>query len=226
MPDYVVLERRHAWSLGFERSLVTDPKPLLQGAYLIDGTLGLSAQGTGNFAVQLRLRSPNGKETHTAVPGSPDGLPALVEKMIVEIAKITGSGTSPPDWQPQKEAHEYLLEGTWGWQHNADAAALEALDAAELLGAEASDVTAVRIEVLSDLINAGMEQWYRTNIDLRKPALDASQLSQKTSYAFRAIQDVVRFRDQKFESQLQVLISIDPELKNKLTTHGLSLIHI
>ena len=39
VPEYVVLERRHAWSLGFEHSLDPAAKPLLRGAYLIDGTV-------------------------------------------------------------------------------------------------------------------------------------------------------------------------------------------
>jgi hypothetical protein len=51
-------------------------------------------------------------------------------------------------WQPQTEAREYLLEGIWGCQHNAETAALESLDSAELLGTNLSNVTYVRVPVL------------------------------------------------------------------------------
>jgi hypothetical protein len=55
LPEYVVLERRHAWSLGFEHSLATTPKPLLHGVYVVDGALSLPAQGTNEITIPVAL---------------------------------------------------------------------------------------------------------------------------------------------------------------------------
>lgn len=148
VPEYVVLERRHAWSLGFEHSLDAAAKPLLQGIYLIDGTLSLPAKDRGDFEVNLRLRSPHGQQSDTSVAGSQSDLAALVEKMIIEIRKTTGSSAALPEWKSQNEAREYALEGIWGWQHKANEAALEALDSAELLGEKAPELFAIRARVL------------------------------------------------------------------------------
>jgi hypothetical protein len=217
VPEYVVLERRHAWSLGFERSLDTTAKPLLQGAYLVDGTLSLPAQATGNFTVQLRLRSPHGQQTDTAVLGSPDDLAALVEKMIVEIRKTTGSSTTLPQWQSQNEAREYLLEGMWGWQHNACEAALEAVDSAELLGAAPENVVPLRIQILCAIADQGMERWtppYPDNL----PVFDAAVLEDKTNAMVRAINETARYRDEKLEGKIQNFVPANSVERFKFRT--------
>jgi len=195
LPDYVVLERRHAWSLGFEHSLVTPPKPLLQGAYVVDGTFGLPAQVTGNLALHLRLRSPDGHQTETTIQGAPVEMAALVEKLIVEIRKTTGNNTSPPEWQPSNEAHEYLMEGIWGWQHKANHEALEALDSAELLGEKSSALLAVRARVLCALATEGVR--FLPEVIPLADWPSTPSLAVRTEAMVRAIQDAVQFQKEK-----------------------------
>jgi hypothetical protein len=206
--DYIVLERRHAWSLGFERALDPASKALLQGAYLIDGTLGLPAKDTGDFTVHLRLRSPSGKESDTDVQGSTSNLPALVKKMIGEIKSATGSTGTSLAGQTESEAQTYLKEGYWGWQHHADDAALEALDSAELLGANIAEVEAIRTLVLGNLINKGMENWYPKVLG-SPPSLDANELSRRADLAFRVIPEIVLYRDGKMDTHLKTLSELD-----------------
>jgi hypothetical protein len=205
LPEYVVLERRHAWSLQFERSLDPATKPLLQGAYLIDGTLSLPMKDTGDFTAHLRLRTPSGKQVDTAIPGSANDLAALVEKMMIEIKKATGNTSAPVVRQTESEAQEYLTEGFWGCQHHANEAALEALDSAELLGANIADVEAIRTTVLGQSIDEGMELWEPRMVgDTPPPSLDAAELSRRTDLALRAIPEVARYRDEKQESRLRI----------------------
>jgi curli biogenesis system outer membrane secretion channel CsgG len=151
-PRYVVLERRHAWSLGFERSLSSTPGPLIPGSYVVDGTIDLLSTGGSDLTVHLRQRGPGGKETDATISGSLHDLPTLVEKLVTEIGKTTGAGASSAAWQPAQEAREYLLEGVWGWQHHANIEALEALDSAELLGEKTQQLYTVRIAVLCALV--------------------------------------------------------------------------
>ncbi len=153
IPEYVVLERRHAWDLGFEHSLITPSGPqVLEGAYVVDGTLRLTDANGGEITVQLRLRTPkSNQETPLEVKGKPDDLPALVEAMVAQINKAIGSPTSTSTWQPQTEAREYLREGIWAWEHGQPQASVEALDSAELLGEKAPDLLAVRIQALCQL---------------------------------------------------------------------------
>jgi hypothetical protein len=150
LPQYVVLERRHGWSLGFEHSLLTNPKPLLQGAYVVDGSLSLplQSQDPKDVIIHLRLRSPGNQQTPLEIRGPVNDLQGLIERMASEIQKATGTTSAAPPWQPEKEAREYLEEGIWGWRNDADDAALEALDSAELLGETAPDLVPVRIAVL------------------------------------------------------------------------------
>ena len=171
------------------------------------------------MTVHLRLRTPNGREINSTDQGLPTDLPGLVEKIIIEIKKATGSTSAPLAGQTQSEAREYFFEGLWGWQHHADDAALEALDSAELLGADIANVTAVRINVLTDLIDNKMENWRPNDPADDKPSLDGNQLSQKADYAFRDIDDMLRFRDKKFPSQPQLLKSPDSEDQYRPTHH-------
>jgi hypothetical protein len=204
LPEYVVLERRHGWSLAFEHALAANPKPLLQGAYVIDGTLSfpLQNQGAGDLIVHLRLRSPNNQQTPLEIHGPINDLPGLVEQMTTEIQKATGTTATAPPWQPQKEAREYLEEGIWAWQHNVDDAAMEALDSAELLGETAPDLIAVRIGLLRKRASEGMGMYdnSKSPLPLGPPTLD-----QRTDDTLEAIREAARYRDENMESKLQLL---------------------
>ena len=205
LPEYVVLERRHGWSLGFEHSLSVNPKPLLQGAYVVDGTLSLPMQNQGpeDITIHLRLRSPNNQQSPLEIHGPINDLPGLVEKMTVEIQKATGTTSNGPPWQPDKEAREFLEEGIWGWQHDASDAALEALDSAELLGEKAPDLVAVRISVL----------FHRARLCLDLAKKDSSgpvpagipSLDQIIDYTIRAISEAARYDSEKMQARLQFL---------------------
>ncbi len=205
LPEYVVLERRHAWSLGFEHALATAPPPLLQGAYVIDGTLSLPAQATGDAAIHLRLRSPGNQQTPLEIHGPLNDLPGLVEQMTAEIQKATGSSATSAAWQPQTEAREYLLEGIWGYQHNANDAALEALDSAELLGETAPDLLAVRIPVLCKTVLTSANATHPNIFYDSDPIPDDPHPEEKIEAITRAMQDEARYESGKMESKLQIL---------------------
>jgi hypothetical protein len=200
LPDYVVLERRHAWSLGLEHSLSTPAKPLLQGAYVVDGTLTLPAQGTNEITTHLRLRSPSNQQTLLEIRGQMNDMPSLVEKMTTEIRKAAGTGAIALPWEPEKEAREYLLEGDWGRRNHANDAALEALDSAELLGEKAPDLLAVRIPVLCALA-AGSEPF----LSGHDPLPDDPSPDRRIDAALRAIDDQTRYQKEHLESKLQIL---------------------
>jgi hypothetical protein len=204
LPEYVVLERRHAWSLGFEHSLSIPPKPLLQGAYVVDGTLSIpvQSQGAGDVIIHLRLRSPSNQQTPLEIHGPINDLPGLVEQMTAEIQKATGASANLPPWQPQQEAREYLLEGIWGYQHNADDAALEALDTAELLGETAPDLLAVRIPVLCRKVlgSSTANIFYASG-----PIPDDPHPEEKLGDLTRAFADEARYEKEGMEAKLQVL---------------------
>jgi hypothetical protein len=197
LPQYVVLERRHAWSLGFEHSLSTDDKPLLQGACLVDGTLSMTPDSAGatDTVVHLRLRSPGREPTSREIHGSSDDLPALVEKITDEIRKTMGGGAQTATWDSQKEAREYLDEGVWGWEHGADDAAVEALDSAELLGEKAPDLVPIRISVLLDRAGKALEAAKKEASSSSDPMIDDT---------LRAITDAARYDAEKLEGKLQL----------------------
>jgi len=196
VPEYVVLERRHAWDLGFERSLDRKPSPLLQGAFVIDGTL--SQPVPSEIEVHLRLRSPHGEAVESTVRGSLQDLSALAQRLVAEVRKATGS-SSPVEWRPENEAHEYFLEGIWGWQHRVTDPALEALDSAELLGEKTPQLFAVRSEVLSTMAGADL------NIENERIILPNGPTSlpadQRAATIIRAIQDAVQFGELKSTPQ-------------------------
>jgi len=153
VPEYVVLERRHAWDLGFEHGLITSSGvQLLEGTYVLDGILQINQGNGGEVTVQARLHAPKTKqETSLEVRGRSDDLPGLVEALVAQINKTIGSSASASAWQPQTEARQYLTEGIWAWEHGQPQASVEALDSAELLGEKAPDLRAVRIQALSQL---------------------------------------------------------------------------
>jgi hypothetical protein len=198
VPEYVVLERRHADTLGFERSLGT-PDPLLQGAYLIDGSITSPVSVTGDLDVALRMRSPkDGKEITLNFKGTTADLPALVGRMGSAIGLAIGSATSPSQWQPAAEAREFLQEGIWGWQHHDPRAALEALDSAALLGETASDLLAIRVQVLCLL--AGQQPYFYGGKEL---APEPIPLDERVGLIRRAMDDL-RVYQHDGEKKLQI----------------------
>jgi hypothetical protein len=204
LPEYVVLERRHAWSLGFEHSLATTPKPLLHGVYVVDGALSLPAQGTNEITIHLRLRSPNNQLTPLEIHGPMDDLHILVEQMSSEIQKVTGADSTAPPWQPQKEARQYLLEGIWASNHGTCEETIEALDSAELLGESAPDLPATRIPELCLMAVSSLDPvpYGITPRTTANPSPD-----ERIEFLTRAIDDLNRYRKDNLESKL---IMIDP----------------
>jgi nucleoredoxin len=149
-PDYVVLERRHAGAILFEKSLSNaNPQSTLEGAYVVDGSFDqATTPGANDLTVHLRLRSPASQENPLEIQGSTNHLGALADQMAAAIQKAIGKPSPSAIWQPEKEAREYLLEGIWAWQHGDINAALQALDSADMLGEKAPDLEAARIHVL------------------------------------------------------------------------------
>ena len=147
-PKYVVLERRHVSGIKFERTLSNSIQPVMPGVSVIDGSLTLPAQGKEDMTVQLRLRPSGGQPVPLEIHGSIKDLPALAESLVNAVGAKLNVTADATAWQPEKEAHEYLHEGIWGLQHNAEPAALEALDSAELLGQDLPDVIYARMPVL------------------------------------------------------------------------------
>ncbi len=192
VPEYVVLERRHAWDLGFERSLESKQTPLLEGAFVVDGTLSQSAPG--EITVHLRIRPPHGEPLESVLKGTAEDQPGLAQKAVTAIRKATGS-SSPAEWRPENEAHEYLLEGIWGWQHKVTGPALEALDAAELLGEKAPQLFAIRSEVLGAMASDDLKiENGRIILPDRPTAISSDQ---RAAMIIRAIQDAARFTEIK-----------------------------
>jgi hypothetical protein len=192
LPRYVVLERRHAWSIGFERSLAPDSPQLLAGACVVDGTFAPPTPETRDLTIHLRVRAAKGAATDVAIDGTSSDLSTLVEKMAAAIEAVTGTNDVSADWQPQKEAREYLLEGVWGWQHHANTEALEALDSAELLGEKAPQLHAVRVAVLCALAKEGLNI---ENYSIRLPdQSDPALADQKTALILRAIDETLLAR--------------------------------
>jgi nucleoredoxin len=148
--NYVVLERRHASLILFEKSLSeANPARVLEGAYVVDGSFDQSVTpGPNDLSVHLRLRSPSNQENPLELHGSTSDLRALADQMVGAIQKAIGKPVSTATWQPEKEARAYLLEGIWTWQHGDFNAALQALDSADMLGEKAPDLEAARIHVL------------------------------------------------------------------------------
>jgi hypothetical protein len=203
VPEYVVLERRHAWSLGFEHSLDPSAKPLLHGAYLIDGTI--SRAGPGNACtVHLRLRTPHGGPAKTVdIVGTMDDVGSLANKILAEIENdIPHASPTLTSFDTAREADEYLHEALWGWRAGVPQSALEAVDAAELLGAPEQDVLPLRINILCQLADQGMGNW-SPNRGETAPVFAATALDTKVDAILRAIDDAARYRDQKLESQIQ-----------------------
>ncbi|MDD5261501.1 MAG: hypothetical protein PHD76_06585 [Methylacidiphilales bacterium] len=217
VPEYVVLERRHAWSLGFEHSLNATSKPLLKGAYLIDGTISMAAPGD-TCSVALRLREPRGDEKKTMLQGDTKNLGALVDQILAEIKKDMGQPFSNSGLTAIPEANEYLREALWGLRANVPAAALEAVDSAELLGAAPEKIVPLRIQILCLISEQGMEKWHPPELN-GKPTFDSDTLAAKTEVILRALSETVRYRDQKLEAKPEKLApSNGPETSQTIAT--------
>ena len=190
VPEFVVLERRHAWSLGFERSLDPATHPLLQGAYLIDGSLSLASPDNFKITVQLRLRSPKGDQNEASISGPAADLSGLAEKIVAEIRQRTGRSGSPPAWEQKREAAEYLKEGNWAWQHGTPEEAEEAIDSAELLGETSRELAIMRMNLLCDRIGRGLDM-NPGELPGALPSGSAS-LEERTDNVFRALELAAR----------------------------------
>lgn len=169
VPKIVVLERRHAWAMNFERTLAPGaPTELLRGSYLLDGSLKMSSGDTGAIIASLRLQSPrNNTPVTLEIKGTTADLPGLADQMesaVVMAMGQTSAGAAPTS---ATEAHAYLEEGIWAWRNELSQPALEALDSAELLGETAPDLLAARIPVLCDLAAGPLEQAEFTPEDFR-----------------------------------------------------------
>lgn len=196
VPEYVVLERRHAWPLGFERSLCLESPALRLGAQVVDGRFSLQmAQSGREIVVQLRVRSQGDRETSVEIRAPEGDLYGLVEKMAVEIGPEMENSPAVAAWDSQREAREYFMEGLWGWRNNADAAALEALDSAELLGEKTPDLIPLRIDVLLHKARRGLE----------RKAPDAPSPDEIVDDVLRAISDATRYETENLQSKLERL---------------------
>ncbi len=217
-PEYVVLERRHAGPLRFERSLDPAVGEFLRSAYVIDGTLETPAREGADVNVRLRIRTPDGRRIDRAGHGPTDDLPTLASRLADEIGLATGGSGVPLAGDALHEADEYLQEGLWGWQHAANEEALEALDSAELLGANPADVVAARIDVLSALAERGMEHW-DPKVSPYPPKPGRDVLAADIDPALRALREAVRYRDDKLEAQLHAILAGEPWRKRDFTAH-------
>jgi hypothetical protein len=226
VPEYVLLERRHADALGFERTL-SEPGPsaLLHGAYLIDGSFQV-APGSDGFTVSIRIRSAKlGQEITFQVPGSRKELASTVEIISQKIAEKIDAPVSAAKWSPTQEAREYLREGIWGWEHHEPATALEALDSAELLGESAPDLLAIRVHVLCEL--ASQEPYFYGGKELPVPS---RTLQERLDDLHRAMADFNAYKAGKGESALLFFKSnLDPdvrggELNDTIVHQGLALL--
>ncbi len=192
VPAYVVLERRHAWSLGFEKSLDTTKQSLLQGAYVVDGNIELPRSDSNEIVVHLRVRSPQQKETSLRIKGVKTDLPALVAAISSEITRVIGSQSDGvTTWKATDEAKEYLKEGIWAFHQELYPVALEALDSAELLGNREIRLYQVRQDVLEEMAGQGFDSRDSSG---RPLSLTAAELGQRTDAAIRGLQELLRLR--------------------------------
>ncbi|MEI9997795.1 MAG: CsgG/HfaB family protein [Verrucomicrobiota bacterium] len=199
VPEFVVLERRHAWSLNFEHSLSPDANPVLRGACLVDGNFDLNGD---TCTMSLRVRKP-GDETAQPITleGKAGDKEALADNLVAAIKKALGRDVAEAPGAGAAEAGEYLAEALWAWRVHVPDAALEAADSAELLGAPPEDVLPLRIQILCDVANSGMERWLPP-FGQQAPTLDPAALAQKVETLKRAIADTALYRDEKLEAKL------------------------
>ena len=215
LPDCVVLERRHASALKFENLLSGEDLALLRGVSVVDGELVPPSEGKEALAANLRVRGPGREPVAVRVDGSVKDLPALAAAMAAAIEKKIGAAAPPGPWQARAEAREYLLEGIWGYQHDAIPAALEALDSAELLGESAPDLTVARIPVLC-AVAVGSPNVIRGDADTP----DDPHPEARVEAISRAIDEAARYEKGGPGGDLQVLDRADLSLWNAGFLHG------
>lgn len=211
VPEYVVLERRHAWALDFEHTLAPEADPILRSACLIDGSISLASRGNDKVEVSLRIRKP-GRPTSTAIlRGNADNLSDVADRLLQAVHNAVG-GTSPASQASSSdEAREYLREALWGWRSREPQAALEAADSAELLGGNEADILALRAQSLVSVAEQGMESWYPYfGDDDKPPPFTAVELDGRTDAILRALSDAVRYRDEKLQDKIDVLKQAGP----------------
>ncbi len=200
VPEYVVLERRHAGALGFERSLNPDARPLLQGSYLVDGSFSLPLAGRGDMTVRLRMVSSEDGPQTLEVRGDANDLPGLVEKLTAAIRQATGRASDPGVWQPENEAHEYLLEALWAWQHHVRDAAWEAADSAGLLGERSADLAALRVNLLLDRAGDGIV--HPGGLPTGRHPMEGRPLDVCTDDLLQGIAEATRYSDDGLEKKI------------------------
>jgi hypothetical protein len=202
LPGVLLLERRHAWAEGRERALSSAPKPILTATYVIDGGISPPMSAGGEASVHLNLRPATGPPTALDVQGSATDPAALVDKMAAEIQKALGTAPAGAAWPATQEAREFLKEGIWGYQHNREDVALDALDSAELLGETAPDLLAARIPVLCRRIvgTPGANVYYNG-----EPVPDDPQPEAKIAAFQRAMADSSAYEKSGGEGKLQIL---------------------
>jgi len=211
VPRIVVLERRHAWAMNFERTLAPGAAAeLLRGSYLLDGSLKMPSGDTGAIIASLRLQSPrNSAPVMLEIKGTTSDLPALADQMEGAVAAAMGQAPAGAVPSSAVEARSYLREGIWAWRNGLPQPALEALDSAELLGETAPDVLAARIPVLCDLAAGPLFQAEPNPDTFRLLKMGEMPIDpHPETYidnVLRAINDATRYVNGGLESKLEVL---------------------
>jgi hypothetical protein len=218
MPDYVILERRHAWSLQFDHSLVAPDQAVLKGAFLVDGSFKSQGMASDIITIDLRIRSSKEQQQTTiSAEGSSKNLPGLVEKILLQIRDFVGAGSHAIAGDSLAEAREYLQEGIWAWHANQPGLALEALDSADLLGETAPDLLAARIITLCKLggdvdLSGGSQtgvDWMDRHFGKGNNTLPAEPRPEdRTELLLRAMDDWRVYAATKGESRLTLLTNI------------------
>ena len=166
----------------------------------------------GNITVQLLLRSPNQPGASSEVDGRADNLTALAEQITDQIRKNAGNATPAAQWDADKEAHEYYLEGLWGFRHHSyDVAveafacdvAVEAFDSAELLGDKSPELRELRIIMFCELAVAPVNYGYNYN-----PIPDDPNPGSRIDGILRAIDEEARFEKETMASRLPYFDSL------------------
>ncbi|HEY0257298.1 MAG TPA: hypothetical protein VGC39_07640, partial [Candidatus Methylacidiphilales bacterium] len=207
IPEFLILERRHAWAMNFERSVNFAPE-LLHGIYLLDGSLELPTDTNPEMRASLRLRRPGADSVSFVVKGPADNPSQLANTISDQIVKAIGRSTPAQALDTKVEAREYLREGIWAARNGLPQPALEALDSAEILGETAPDLLAMRIPVLCGLAagaNSGITnpQAFRTFKSGEMP-IDPHP-EERLDFIFRALADATRYANGGPEQKLEIL---------------------
>jgi hypothetical protein len=214
VPKIVVLERRHAWALNFERKLAPGDSPdLIRGKYVLDGSLKISGANPDAITVALRMQSPQlNQPLALEINGTTADLSDLANQIVSAVVPAMGQPNTRPVNPSVAEGREYLREGIWAWRNGLSQPALEALDSAELLGETAPDLLAARIPVLCDLA-AGVPTYERMNpeafrmMKMGEMPIDP-QPEERIDDILRAIDDATKYAKGGLEQKLVILTDI------------------